>query len=74
MKREKKVTIIVKNMLRGARSVFSVYPSQELQHTRFSRHPSSAESALNRDWKKIGQDFHKAVRVVKKSANGETQA
>lgn len=62
------MTALVKNMLRGARSVFSIYPSaDELSRTHFTKMPSSVEVALRHDWENIGRDFRSAIRTVKEN-------
>lgn len=61
------MTTLVTNMLRGARSVFYLFPSVELRTTRFTNMPETAQKAFESDQKKLGGDFRGAVKVFEKS-------
>jgi len=57
---------LISNILKGAGSIFSIIPHNELrsaQHKRYQPHKSDS-AALSSDWKAIGKDFNKALNQV----------
>lgn len=57
---------LIKNLIIGAGSILSLFPSVEVQMPRMYRHSNSTIESLRRDWERIGQDFIKSLNEVEK--------
>jgi len=58
------MTELIKNIMRGAGSVLSVYPPEGQKHSFQAGRHMSAQDALHSDWERIGGDFRVASTTL----------